>query len=137
MHTLYMCILSCYSLSPNYFTQKCYLGLVNTDSFNFRPDLQFVYSDKVVKEVIRPDWQTIMGQEDRTVTMMVTPKVTVSQRKNTCLLIFIRSCLLSNIWLQAEVRDHFNCQTLEGAELENQGPQGTKLTHWEKRVFEV
>lgn len=37
---------------------------------------------------------------------------------------------------QAEVRNHFNCPTLEGAELEDQGEIGTKLTHWEKRIFE-
>ena len=36
-----------------------------------------------------------------------------------------------------EVRRHFNCSTLEGAELENQGIEGTALTHWEKRIFEV
>ncbi|KAK3785048.1 hypothetical protein RRG08_038000 [Elysia crispata] len=35
-----------------------------------------------------------------------------------------------------EVRLHFNCSTLEGAELEDQGLEGTALTHWEKRVFE-
>ena len=38
---------------------------------------------------------------------------------------------------QEEVRKHFNCSTLEGAELEDQGVVGTALTHWEKRVFEV
>lgn len=36
-----------------------------------------------------------------------------------------------------EVRDYFNCSELEGAELEDQGEEGTVLTHWEKRVFEV
>lgn len=36
-----------------------------------------------------------------------------------------------------EVRDHFSCQQLEGAELEDQGGEGTALTHWEKRVLEV
>jgi len=36
-----------------------------------------------------------------------------------------------------EVRKHFNCTTLEGAELEDQGLNGTVMTHWEKRVFEV
>ncbi len=35
------------------------------------------------------------------------------------------------------MRKHFNCSTLEGAELEDQGVLGTALTHWEKRVFEV
>ncbi|CAH2221457.1 jg3732 [Pararge aegeria aegeria] len=35
-----------------------------------------------------------------------------------------------------QVRDHFNCSELEGAELEDQGGDGTALTHWEKRVFE-
>ena len=32
---------------------------------------------------------------------------------------------------------HFNCSDLEGAELEDQGVDGTALTHWEKRIFEV
>ena len=39
--------------------------------------------------------------------------------------------------LQAIVREHFACPTLEGAELEDQGSIGTALTHWEKRLFEV
>lgn len=40
------------------------------------------------------------------------------------------------LFLKNEVRNHFNCSQLEGAELEDQGEIGTKLTHWEKRVFE-
>jgi hypothetical protein len=39
--------------------------------------------------------------------------------------------------VRAEVRAHFGCRDLEGAELEDQGENGTALTHWEKRVFEV
>lgn len=35
-----------------------------------------------------------------------------------------------------EVRQQFDCSTLEGAELENQGGDGTALAHWEKRIFE-
>jgi leishmanolysin-like peptidase len=35
-----------------------------------------------------------------------------------------------------EVRDHFNCSDLIGAELEDQGGFGTALVHWEKRLFE-
>ncbi|VDO82094.1 unnamed protein product [Haemonchus placei] len=35
-----------------------------------------------------------------------------------------------------EARRHFNCSTLEGAEIENQGGGGTVSNHWEKRVFE-
>ncbi|KAH9383115.1 hypothetical protein HPB48_023850 [Haemaphysalis longicornis] len=35
-----------------------------------------------------------------------------------------------------EVRRHFNCSRLEGAEMEDQGEDGTRLTHWEKRIFE-
>ena len=38
---------------------------------------------------------------------------------------------------QEEVRRHFNCSALEGAELEDQGIDGTAITHWEKRIFEV
>lgn len=36
-----------------------------------------------------------------------------------------------------EARRHFNCNKLEGAELEDQGGEGTALTHWEKRILEV
>lgn len=39
--------------------------------------------------------------------------------------------------VREEVRRHFECDDLEGAELEDQGEDGTALTHWEKRVFEV
>eukprot|EP01017_Pseudomicrothorax_dubius_P014889 TRINITY_DN17391_c0_g1_i1.p1 TRINITY_DN17391_c0_g1~~TRINITY_DN17391_c0_g1_i1.p1 ORF type:complete len:340 (-),score=50.93 TRINITY_DN17391_c0_g1_i1:7-1026(-) len=32
-------------------------------------------------------------------------------------------------------RKHFNCPELEGVELENQGPQGSRGSHWERRAF--
>jgi leishmanolysin-like peptidase len=35
-----------------------------------------------------------------------------------------------------ETWKHFGCESLEGAELEDQGEIGTRFTHWEKRVFE-
>lgn len=53
------------------------------------------------------------GHVNKTIDMMVTPRVV------------------------AEVRKHFNCEKLEGAELEDQGGEGTALTHWEKRILEV
>lgn len=69
-------------------------------------------STKIVQRFTRKNWMISNGEIDREVTMMVTPAVV------------------------KEVRRHFNCSTLEGAELEDQGEIGTKLTHWEKRVFE-
>ena len=39
--------------------------------------------------------------------------------------------------VREEVRKHYNCNKLSGAELEDQGEEGTALTHWEKRLFEV
>lgn len=39
--------------------------------------------------------------------------------------------------VREEARRHFSCDRLEGAELENQGGDGTAMTHWEKRLFEV
>lgn len=71
------------------------------------------WSDKVIKTIVRKDWRVHGGVVDREVQVMVTPRVV------------------------EEVRRHFNCSQLEGAELENQGEEGTALTHWEKRVFEV
>ena len=32
-------------------------------------------------------------------------------------------------------KKHFNCSTLQGIELENQGGEGTLLNHWESRVM--
>lgn len=50
---------------------------------------------------------------------------------------FVRTLSYCICTCQEEARRHFNCSTLEGAELEDQGILGTTLTHWEKRVFEV
>ncbi|CAF3626894.1 unnamed protein product [Adineta steineri] len=69
-------------------------------------------SDQVVKKVLRTNWKIRGRTIDKEVTLLVTPKV------------------------QAIVREHFACRTLEGAELEDQGSVGTALTHWEKRLFE-
>ncbi|XP_053622576.1 leishmanolysin-like peptidase isoform X6 [Plodia interpunctella] len=70
------------------------------------------WSDRVVKNIYRKDWMIRGGYTERKFHMVVTPRVV------------------------KEVREHFNCSSLEGAELEDQGGDGTALTHWEKRVFE-
>ena len=57
-------------------------------------------------------WNVRSGTLTRTIDLMVTPRVV------------------------EEVRRHFNCSDLEGAELEDQGGDGTALTHWEKRIFQ-
>uniref|UniRef100_A0AC34GP65 Leishmanolysin-like peptidase n=1 Tax=Panagrolaimus sp. ES5 TaxID=591445 RepID=A0AC34GP65_9BILA len=67
--------------------------------------------DSTVKTIIR-DWWTSEGTIPHPVHVMVTERV------------------------RDEVRKHFGCNVLEGAELENQGGDGTALTHWEKRLFE-
>ncbi|XP_037292230.1 leishmanolysin-like peptidase isoform X2 [Manduca sexta] len=69
------------------------------------------WSDRVVRNFTR-NWMVRGGYMQRTFKMIVTPRVV------------------------REVREHFNCSELEGAELEDQGGDGTALTHWEKRVFE-
>ncbi|KFM57462.1 Leishmanolysin-like peptidase, partial [Stegodyphus mimosarum] len=70
------------------------------------------WSDRVIREVERRDWKVRGNVLKKTVKIVVTPNV------------------------QKEVRKHFNCLYLEGAELEDQGEDGTVLTHWEKRLFE-
>jgi len=67
----------------------------------------------VIRSVVRSNWLVHGGGMNREVQMMVTPRVV------------------------EEVRSHFGCRDLEGAELEDQGEEGTALTHWEKRVFEA
>lgn len=71
------------------------------------------WSNSTIKKVERKNWAVRGGRIKRVVDMMVTPKVV------------------------EETRAHFNCDDLEGAELEDQGGEGTALTHWEKRAFEV
>lgn len=71
----------------------------------------YQWSNKVIKSFKR-NWLVRSGYITKNIDMIVTPNV-------------IR-----------EVRNYFNCSSLEGAELEDQGEEGTVLTHWEKRVFE-
>ena len=70
------------------------------------------WGDTTIKKVTRDKWYVRGGVIQKAVDMMVTPRVV------------------------EEVRRHFNCEKLEGAELEDQGGEGTALTHWEKRIFE-
>lgn len=69
------------------------------------------WSNRTIKRMERP-WNVRGGTQTRTIDLMVTPRVV------------------------EEVRRHFNCSDLEGAELEDQGGDGTALTHWEKRIFQ-
>ncbi|XP_072020460.1 leishmanolysin-like peptidase [Amphiura filiformis] len=70
------------------------------------------WSENVVKTVIRQDWSVRGGPVAHKVHLMVTPKVV------------------------EEAANHFNCPSLEGLELENQGGYGTEITHFEKRILE-
>jgi leishmanolysin-like peptidase len=70
------------------------------------------WSDSTIKKFVREKWAVKGGHIKRVVDMMVTPRV------------------------KEEARRHFNCSILEGAELEDQGGEGTALTHWEKRILE-
>lgn len=91
---------------------KIHLPLVFEKVFRFRLQIH-QWSDQTIRKVTRNDWAVRGGYINRTVDMMITPRVA------------------------KEIRDHFSCQKLEGAELEDQGGEGTALTHWEKRVLEV
>ncbi|XP_063706190.1 leishmanolysin-like peptidase [Culicoides brevitarsis] len=70
------------------------------------------WDETTIKTIVREKWSVRSGYINRTINMMVTPKV------------------------REEARRHFNCSKLEGAELEDQGGEGTALTHWEKRILE-
>merc|ERR1719361_2921870 len=69
------------------------------------------WSDRVIRKEKRR-WKVRAGYVTKEVQVVVTPKV------------------------REEVRKHYGCDTLSGAELEDQGEEGTALTHWEKRLFE-
>ncbi|ALC47213.1 Invadolysin [Drosophila busckii] len=70
------------------------------------------WSNETIRKVERSNWAVRGGHVKKVVDMMVTPRVV------------------------SEVRAHFDCDILEGAELEDQGGEGTALTHWEKRILE-
>jgi len=81
-----------------------------------KPDINLAlqvrqWSPKTIINVSR-DWKVRKGLKLKETHLMVTPRVV------------------------QEVRSHFGCPTLEGAELEDQGGDGTALTHWEKRIFQ-
>jgi leishmanolysin-like peptidase len=58
------------------------------------------WSNATIKRIIREKWAVKGGSIKKNVDMMVTPRVV------------------------EEVRRHFNCSELEGAELEDQGGEG-------------
>ena len=113
--------------------------------------------------MVYDDWRTINGVISHNVTHMVTPAVVVSVCVCACMLAYVcacvckcvgnlrqvaavqteRQCLIIMIstagllTMQREARDHFNCSSLTGVELENQGGSGTVLSHWEKRILGV
>lgn len=70
------------------------------------------WSERVMRKVMRTNWKIHGGSISKISWIMVTPRVV------------------------EEARRHFNCSYLEGAEVEDQGEDGTRLTHWEKRLFE-
>lgn len=80
-------------------------------SYNNKTNL-YQWSRNIVRRIPRKEWETVSGLVQHEVLMIVTPKV------------------------KQEVRTHFRCSSLEGAEIENQGSAGTQWTHWEKRLFE-
>lgn len=83
----------------------------NRSTFNGGGSMLMI-SKKILQRVPRKNWMVRGGNITNNVFVISTPNVL------------------------REVRNHFNCSKLEGAELENQGEDGTLLTHWEKRLFE-
>ena len=45
--------------------------------------------------------------------------------------------LYTKFSVQEQATAHYNCSTLQGVELENQGGSGTASSHWEQRIFGV
>lgn len=93
-------------------SKSCDLALCKM-LFLFQRLQTYQWSERVIRTFKRKNWLVRSGFVEREVHMIVTPHVV------------------------DEVRRFFNCSELEGAELEDQGEEGTALTHWEKRVFEV
>ncbi|XP_065185698.1 leishmanolysin-like peptidase [Sycon ciliatum] len=80
------------------------------NGFDFPANSVYSWSDSVVDTTTIP-WQSATGTTQLAYYIMKTPKV------------------------RSYVRQHFNCPSLAGAQLENQGGRGTALAHWDQRVF--
>ena len=71
----------------------------------------FPIASNSTTKLVNYDWETANGRISKPVVLLVTPRVV------------------------EEARDHFGCDTLEGAELESQGGEGSAGSHWDLRVF--
>ena len=70
------------------------------------------YIDDSGVELTKEQIQTSYIQGGRNVTAIITPQV------------------------QSAVREHFACDNMIGAEIEDDGGAGTSGSHWEQRLFE-
>jgi len=73
----------------------------------------FVASDTTIRTETYTDWQTRNGAINHDVQLLVTPNVI------------------------EQAMAHYNCSTLRGVEVENQGGPGTATSHWEQRILGV
>ena len=122
-------------------------------------DNRFQVSTSTLRTVTYNNWQTRSRPVSHTVIQLVTPKIVVSINaiilSYTVQIVWCKFVIFVGWWytcqviiillyfynchfnLQGEGRRHFNCSTLGGVEVENQGGSGTALSHWEKRIVEV
>ncbi|KAI0225331.1 Leishmanolysin-like peptidase [Lamellibrachia satsuma] len=73
---------------------------------------RYMASERVIRRIVRKSWKVKMGFISLGMTLLVTENV------------------------KREVRRHFGCSHLEGAELEDQDVSSGTGSHWEKRLFE-
>lgn len=82
------------------------------DSFGSVPMINGVpVADENTVRTVNYSWLTVNGLVEKEAMLIVTPRVV------------------------KEVRDHFGCQELEGAELEGEGGASAVGSHWDLRVF--
>ncbi|XP_064400256.1 leishmanolysin-like peptidase [Halichondria panicea] len=114
MHQLIHTLVFSEDLFPYYHNEE---GYPRTRRYADGSVFQYIPSGKnsvalnTVRLVRRVHWTTLTPNQQNTVSMVVTPNVV------------------------REVRAHFGCESLEGAELENQGGGAVAGRHWENRVF--
>ncbi|KAG8229044.1 hypothetical protein J437_LFUL007599 [Ladona fulva] len=104
-----------------------------------------IWSDKVVRKIVREDWLAGVEEgpeegteegEDMTTEYIGRDERRRREGERRLRRVRREMHMVVTDRVVAEARAHFGCPILEGAELEDQGGDGTELTHWEKRVFE-
>ena len=91
------------------------------------------FSQQLLTSFIDPEGYTIPEGMAYELTLLLADLSKILSRKAN--IRGIDTILLTLEPLITRARIHFNCSSIRGVELENQGTTASRGTHWERRIF--